>query len=661
MTLSPGEQLGPYQILASLGAGGMGEVYRAQDTRLHRTVAIKILPQDKLADNDRRRRFLQEARAASALNHPHIVVLHDISSDAGVDFMVMEYVRGTTLKDRIQSGALPFGDVARYGSQIASALAAAHAAGIVHRDIKPANIMITPEGQIKVLDFGLAKLTQVVAGDSEADTRTILETTPGMIAGTVAYMSPEQTRAEPLDGRTDVFSLGSVLYEAATGRRPFQGPSTLAVMHAIAAEEPLAPSTVKRDLPSEFDDLIERALAKDKNHRYASAKEMANELIDALQALESRSSRAPARSGGSKWRVAAAVSALLLAAGAGAFYLWQARQPKSHVPNAEAYQLYQQGRRHIQEFTEQSFNQSIVDFQNAVALDPDYAAAYAGLADAYSYQAVFELRAPGEVMPLAEKNAAKALEKDPGMAEAYTSLGLVALDYDWDWPLAEQRFRKSLALNPRDAYTNHFLAHYYETQGRWQDALKQMQVALDMEKLSPMYGEDLAQELFVTRRFDEAARLIGPIVDRNPQDPFALNIEALAQEALGKKEESLAAADGAMKLPGMFGNAGSLSGVYCRQGRESVARDILKQLQDAQKQRRYVAPLELAGTYFALGDKEHGMQSLRDAVREHGASLAFAMPDPVFDSVRRDPEFAALMNQMRLPPENWRNPPRFGK
>jgi tRNA A-37 threonylcarbamoyl transferase component Bud32/tetratricopeptide (TPR) repeat protein len=656
MTLSPGEKLGPYQIVASLGAGGMGEVYRAQDTRLHRTVAIKILPHDKLADDDRRRRFLQEARAASALNHPHIVVLHDISSDAGVDFMVMEYVPGTTLKDRLQSGAIPFADVVRCGSQIASALAAAHAAGIVHRDIKPANIMITPEGQIKVLDFGLAKLTQVAAADSQADTLTVLETTPGVIAGTVAYMSPEQTRAESLDGRSDIFSLGSVLYETATGRRPFQGPSTLAVMHAIAAEEPLAPSAVKRNLPSEFDSFIERALAKDKNDRYGSAKEM----IAALEALDAVVPT-PAHPGRSKWRLAAVVSALVVAAGAGGFYLWQARQPKRYVPNTEAYQLYQRGRGHIQEFTEQSFNQSIVDFENAVKLDPDYAAAYAGLADAYSYQAVFELKAPGDVMPLAEKNATKALEKDPGTAEAYTSLGLVALTYDWDWPLAEQRFRKSLALNPRDAYTNHFLAHYYETQGRWLAALKQMQLALDMDKLSPMYGEDLAMDLFVNRRFEEAARLIRPVVDRNPQDPFALNIEALAQEALGKKEESLAAADRARQLPGVFGSAASLSGVYCRQGRASAARDILKQLQDAQKQGRYVAPIEFAGTYFALGDKERGMNSLRDSVKERGTSLAFATTDPVFDSVRRDPEFAALMEQMRLSPGNWRNPPRFGK
>jgi serine/threonine protein kinase len=361
-----------------------------------------------------------------------------------MDFLIMEYVKGKTLKECINSGALPAGEVIGYGTQIASALMAAHGAGIMHRDIKPANIMITPEGQVKVLDFGLAKLTQMVDPGAQADTLTVLETTPRVIAGTVAYMSPEQTRAERLDARTDIFSLGSVLYEAATGRLPFQGPSVLAVMHAIAAEEPPAPSTIKRNLPGKFDLVIQRALAKDKDNRYQSAKEM----MEDLQTLEPRASaamKAPSRIGKN------------LRLAAGGFFLWQARLPKHHVPNPEAYELYQQGRRHIQEFTEQSFSQSVVDFQNAIRLDPDYAAAYAGLADAYTYEAIAEQQAPVELMPLMAKNATLALEKDPTIAEAYTSLGIMSLAYGWDWPLAEQRFRKSLALNSHDAFTQHFL------------------------------------------------------------------------------------------------------------------------------------------------------------------------------------------------------------
>src|SRR5437016_3737521 len=181
----------------------MGEVYRALDTRLHRTVAIKILPHDKLADADRKRRFLQEARAASALMHPNIVVLHDISSDNRMDFLVMEYVHGNNLKERIKAGRLPADQVVRFGIQIASALAAAHAAGIVHRDIKPANIMVTPESQIKILDFGLAKLAEPMPPGDETQTQDAALTEAGTVMGSAAYMSPEQAGAKPLDHRTD--------------------------------------------------------------------------------------------------------------------------------------------------------------------------------------------------------------------------------------------------------------------------------------------------------------------------------------------------------------------------------------------------------------------------------------------------------------------------
>jgi serine/threonine protein kinase/tetratricopeptide (TPR) repeat protein len=278
--LASGTHLGPYRVEAPVGAGGMGQVYRASDTRLRRTVAIKVLPRHESSYAERKRRFLEEAQAASALNHPNIVVLHDIASDRGVDFLVMEYVNGRTLKDLISGTALPLNEVSDYGAQVASALAAAHAAGIVHRDIKPANIMITPESQVKVLDFGVAKLMERSVANTKGETRTIgpARTEPGMLVGTLSYMSPEQTRGEPLDGRSDIFSLGCVLYEAATGLLPFQGPSTLSVMHQIATANPPAPSALKPDLPVEFDLLIERSLAKDKDQRYASSLELAEAL-----------------------------------------------------------------------------------------------------------------------------------------------------------------------------------------------------------------------------------------------------------------------------------------------------------------------------------------------------------------------------------------------
>jgi serine/threonine protein kinase/tetratricopeptide (TPR) repeat protein len=287
-----GALVGPYKLEARIGAGGMGEVFRAVDTRLQRTVAIKFLRGSEMADPAHRRRFLQEARASSALNHPNIVVIHDISGRDGIDFLVMEHVPGQTLKDLIPAEGMPFDSVAHLGSQIASALAAAHAAGIVHRDIKPANIMVTPDQQVKVLDFGIAKVTPQVAGDPDGETRTLVEgTTPGMVMGTISYMSPEQTRGEPVDGRADIFSLGCVLYQAATGRLPFGGASALAVMHEIATANPVAPSHLRAELPQGFDRLVAACLEKNRAQRPASAAEVAREL----KALASSANPVPVR------------------------------------------------------------------------------------------------------------------------------------------------------------------------------------------------------------------------------------------------------------------------------------------------------------------------------------------------------------------------------
>ncbi len=277
--LEAGYTLKHYAILRKIGQGGMGRVYAAEDTRLGRPVAIKLLP-DEAAQCDRaRQRLLLEARSASILNHPNIVTIHSIEEQDGVVFIVMEYVEGETLRDAFQRGPLPFPRLLELGVQLADALAAAHAAGIIHRDIKPDNILMGARGQIKVLDFGLAKPVETAlrTGGMEAETRLIL-TGAGTVVGTPYYMSPEQTRAETLDARSDIFSLGSLLYEAATGRLAFGGASMLAVMHAIAAAEPPPPSSLRPELPVEFDLIVERALAKDRERRYASSAELAEAL-----------------------------------------------------------------------------------------------------------------------------------------------------------------------------------------------------------------------------------------------------------------------------------------------------------------------------------------------------------------------------------------------
>src|SRR5260221_1670705 len=240
MPLAQGTKLGPYEILTPLGAGGMGEVYRARDTRLDRTVAIKILPPHLSDDTTLQQRFEREAKAISSLNHPHICILHDVGHQDGTDFLVMEYLEGETLAKLLEKGPLPLAQVLKYGVEIADALDKAHRQGIVHRDLKPGNIMLTKSGA-KLLDFGLAKAAVPLttgATLTAAATRTTPVTQQGTIVGTFQYMSPEQIEGKELDGRSDIFSLGAVLYEMLTGRRAFQGKRQLSVASAILEKEP---------------------------------------------------------------------------------------------------------------------------------------------------------------------------------------------------------------------------------------------------------------------------------------------------------------------------------------------------------------------------------------------------------------------------------------
>ena len=248
MTLAAGTRLGPYEILAPLGAGGMGEVYRAKDERLSREVAIKVLPSELASDAERLKRFEKEARSASALNHPNIVTIYDIGSSEGVSWIAMERVEGATLRELLAGGPLPVRRLLQIASQIAEGLAKAHEAGIVHRDLKPENVMVTKDGLVKVLDFGLAKLTSTMSGSGEGShLPTMTGTTPGVVVGTVGYMSPEQASGEAVDFRSDQFSFGSILYEMATGKRAFQKKTAIDTLGAILNTEP---EPIEHDQPA---------------------------------------------------------------------------------------------------------------------------------------------------------------------------------------------------------------------------------------------------------------------------------------------------------------------------------------------------------------------------------------------------------------------------
>ena len=324
MTLTTGSRLGPYEIVAPIGAGGMGEVYRARDSRLGREVAIKVLPQAVASDADRLRRFEQEARSASALNHPNIVTIHDVGRTDGVSWIAMELVDGASLRQLLAGGALPSKQALSIGAQIAAGLAKAHGAGIVHRDLKPENVMVTSEGLVKILDFGLAKSAPERAEGSQVLTAT-QQTSAGVVLGTVGYMSPEQATGKPIDYRSDQFALGAILYEMASGRRPFQRATPVETLSAILKEEPEPLSTVGTAAPEALTWIVGRCLAKVPDERYQSTRDLARDLADVrdrTSGIGPASARAPRRGRGRRAAIAAAALALAAVAG---LLVWRGR------------------------------------------------------------------------------------------------------------------------------------------------------------------------------------------------------------------------------------------------------------------------------------------------------------------------------------------------
>lgn len=281
-----GKQIGHYQVLSPIGHGGMGEVFLAQDQRLGRKIALKLLRTEFTKNEERLRRFQQEARAASSLNHPNILTIYEIGQEDSLQFMATEYVEGETLRKYLLRAPMTLGQVLDVAIQVASALSAAHQAGIVHRDIKPENVMLRTDGYVKVLDFGLAKLTDPKTAHSEAPTLVKVETEPGVVMGTVSYMSPEQARGLAVDARTDIWSLGVMIYEMAAGRQPFEGETASDVMSLILQKEPLPLTHSLPGVPGEFERIVKKALRKDKEERYQTIKDLLIDLKNLRKGLE---------------------------------------------------------------------------------------------------------------------------------------------------------------------------------------------------------------------------------------------------------------------------------------------------------------------------------------------------------------------------------------
>src|SRR5438874_12112889 len=308
MALTSGTKLGPYEIQSPLGAGGMGEVYRTRDTRLDREVAIKVLPVGFARDPERLRRFQQEAQAAAALNHPNILAVHDFGEHEGSPYMVTEFLEGETLRERLRPGTLPVRKATEYAEQVARGLAAAHEKGIVHRDLKPENIFVTRDGRVKILDFGLAKLTRP-EGTVQSDAATLAsQTEPGMVMGTVGYMSPEQAKGQNADHRSDPFSFGAILYELLSGKRAFSDETWVETMSAILKQDPPELTETNRTVPPALERIVRHCLEKNPEERFQSA----HDVAFALQSLSGSASQPVAISGKRPTRNGTRVAAIVV-------------------------------------------------------------------------------------------------------------------------------------------------------------------------------------------------------------------------------------------------------------------------------------------------------------------------------------------------------------
>ncbi len=335
MPLAAGTILGQYEIRSPLGAGGMGEVYRAHDTRLDREVAIKVLPESLTSDPDRLHRFEQEARAAAALNHPNILAVYQMATHDGVSYMVTELLDGETLRERLRRGPVPLRKAIDYAVHIAHGLAAAHDKGITHRDLKPENLFVTKDGRVKILDFGLAKLGPAKDASGEEATLT-QQTDPGTVMGTVGYMSPEQVRGKAVDHRTDIFAFGTILYEMVTGKQTFRKPTSADTMSAILNEDPPSISSIQPATPPGLQRVVHRCLDKDPDQRFHSA----HDLAFALEALTDSAITAPTGSHapvGAGWsrrqKLVAGITAAVVLGAAGLVYMWLRPQPTPKVSN----------------------------------------------------------------------------------------------------------------------------------------------------------------------------------------------------------------------------------------------------------------------------------------------------------------------------------------
>jgi len=703
--LTSGQAVGQYEVLALLGRGGMGEVYLAEDSRLKRKIALKMLPAHFMMNPQRVFRFEQEARAVSALNHPNIVTVHEIGDFDGAQFIVTEFVDGKTLRQLMAERSFTLGETLNVAIQVAGALTAAHAAGIVHRDIKPENIMLRADGYVKILDFGLAKLTEHVT-NVELETETLAQSNPGLVMGTVKYMSPEQARGKTVDARSDIWSVGVVLYELLAGRVPFSGETPSHVMVSLMEDE-LPALTSFVDVPPEFDRIVTRALRKKVSERYQTASELVRDLKSLKQELQlearlkgfleavpsskegttggpaSPLSRASATetvalqshpTSTAEYLVreikthrtlalAASIVVLLTAIGL-TYFFWNRTNsnlvsksvtpisasanptPNHGTSNEEAYRYYLQGKNLTNQRTAEAQTKAIENFEQAILIDSNFARAYAGLAYVHHLGGTGGSRLEGTVWRIEQEKAKqavkKALELDSNLAEAYAVRGAITVAYDWDFAAAEKDLTTAFQLEP-----NNDIAHWAYTMlcaysGRVEQALKEIETALTLAPGAVWYEQERGKILYFARRYDEAIPQFARTIELKPD----LGTIWLSR-AYEMKGDYAAVFEPFLKTEKDPQRIEVYRAVYETAGWQGVQRKSIEFSKLDEQQGKVVNNYKMAITFAQLGEREQALVYLNKLVAERSWQIPMLLVDPQVDPLRRDPRFEKLLKLVR--------------